>query len=70
MNVGETGVIVADYQRINYSDVKSISNPISKLTSGGCFDALSATVTNGGTPTPASGSTWRRSRGFTATPAK
>jgi long-chain fatty acid transport protein len=55
-DVGKTGVIVADYQRINYTDVKSISNPISKLTGGGCFDALSATVTNG-TPTPASGST-------------
>jgi len=55
-DVGKSGVIVADYQRINYTDVKSISNSISKLTGGGCFDALSATVTNG-TPTPASGST-------------
>jgi len=31
-DVGKTGVIVADYQRIMYSDVKAISNPISKLT--------------------------------------
>jgi long-chain fatty acid transport protein len=41
-DVGKTGVIVADYQRINYTDVKSISNPISKLTGGGCLDPLNA----------------------------
>ena len=55
-DVGKSGVIVADYQRINYSDVASISNPVANLTGGGCFDALSATVTNG-TPSPAFGST-------------
>ena len=58
-NVGETGVIVADYQRINYTDVKSISNPISKLTGGSCLDSLNATILAGTFPTfqPASGST-------------
>jgi long-chain fatty acid transport protein len=41
-DVGKTGVIVADYQRINYSEVKSLNNPISKLTGGGCVDPLNA----------------------------
>ena len=53
-NVGRTGVILADYQYINYTDVKSISNPISKLTDGSCLNALNATLM-AGTPTPASG---------------
>jgi len=30
-DVGQTGVIVADYQRINYSDVASISNPFANI---------------------------------------
>ncbi len=30
-DVGKTGVIVADYQRINYTDVASISNPFSNI---------------------------------------
>ncbi len=54
-DVGKTGVIVADYQRINYTDVKAISNPISKLTDGSCLNALNATLFAGGVPTPASG---------------
>ena len=40
VDVGEKGVIVADVQQINYSDVKAISNPVSKLTGGGCLDPL------------------------------
>ena len=35
-DVGSTGVFVADYQRIMYTDVAAISNPISPLTTGGC----------------------------------
>jgi len=54
-DVGKTGVIVADYQRINYTDTKAISNPISKLTDGSCLNALNATLFAGGVPTPASG---------------
>ena len=52
-DVGKSAVIAADYQRINYTDVKSISNPISKLTGGGCLDALNNTIlTNGGVAPP------------------
>lgn len=36
-DVGSSGVIVADIQRINYSDVASISNPVSNLTNGSCL---------------------------------
>lgn len=43
-DVGKSGVIVADYQRINYSDVKSLNNPISKLASGGCLDSLNGAI--------------------------
>ena len=50
-DVGKTGVIVADYQRINYTDVKSLSNPIAKLSSGGCADAINALLQTGN-PTP------------------
>ena len=46
-DVGKSGVIVADYQRINYSDVASISNPIANLTGGGCLDSLNATIAAG-----------------------
>ncbi len=35
-DVGATGVIVADIQQINYSDVASISNSITQLTNGSC----------------------------------
>jgi len=56
VDVGSTGVIVADVQQINYSDVASISNPISRLTDGSCLNALNATILAGGTETPASGS--------------
>jgi long-chain fatty acid transport protein len=54
-DVGSTGIIVADVQQINYSDVASISNPISPLTDGSCLNALNATIQAGFTPTPASG---------------
>ncbi|MGB5707443.1 MAG: outer membrane protein transport protein, partial [Arenicellales bacterium] len=37
-DVGKTGVIVADYQRINYTDVASISNPFNNLLTG-CLPA-------------------------------
>lgn len=33
-DVGKSGVIVADIQRINYSDVAAVSNPISNLFTG------------------------------------
>ncbi len=33
-DVGKTGVIVADYQRINYSDTASISNPMANIFTG------------------------------------
>ena len=46
-DVGSTGVIVADVQQINYSDVAAISNPISPLTNGQCLNALN-NVLNGG----------------------
>jgi long-chain fatty acid transport protein len=35
-DVGNSGIIVADYQRIMYTDVAAISNPISRLTDGSC----------------------------------
>ncbi len=54
-NVGKTGVIVADYQRINYTDVAAISNPISRLTDGSCINALNATLAAGGVPSGAFG---------------
>ncbi len=43
-DVGKTGVIVADYQRINYTDVASISNPIQNLAGGGCLDSLNGAI--------------------------
>ena len=54
-DVGSSGIVVADIQQINYTDVKSISNPVSKLTDGSCLDALNATLNNGFVPTGASG---------------
>ncbi len=54
-NVGDTGMIMADVQRINYSEVGAVANPISKLTDGSCMDALNATIQNGFTPAPAAG---------------
>ena len=54
-DIGKSGVIVADIQRINYSDVAAISNPISPLLDGSCLNALNATIQAGFTPTPASG---------------
>jgi len=47
-DVGDDGVIVADVQRIIYSDVASISNPIKGLTDGSCMPGAPAT---GGTGT-------------------
>jgi len=52
-DVGSSGVIVADVQQINYSEVAAISNPISRLTDGSCMNALN-NVLNGG-PQSASG---------------
>ncbi len=46
-DVGEKGTFVADIQRINYSDVKSIGNDITPLTGGQCFDALNAFLFTG-----------------------
>jgi len=46
-DVGNSGVVIADIQRINFSDVASLSNPISRLTDGSCLDGLNA-VLNGG----------------------
>ncbi|UCB56195.1 MAG: outer membrane protein transport protein [Thiotrichales bacterium] len=43
-DVGKSAVIVADYQRINYTDVTSLSNPVSKLTGGGCLDSLNGAI--------------------------
>jgi len=54
-DVGSSGIIVADLQRIMYSDVAAISNPISRLTDGSCFNALNATIFAGNVQTPASG---------------
>ncbi len=54
-DVGEKGVFVADIQRINYSDIKSIGNDITPLTQGQCLDALNATLFNGGNQAPAQG---------------
>jgi long-chain fatty acid transport protein len=53
-DVGNSGVVIADIQRINFSDVASLSNPISRLTDGSCSDALNLTLA-GGMPTPAAG---------------
>ena len=39
-DVGATGVIVADIQQINYSDVASISNSITQLTNGSCIPSF------------------------------
>ncbi len=54
-DVGSSGVVVADVQQINYSDVAAVSNSISSLTNGTCMDALNATIQNGFTPSPAAG---------------
>lgn len=55
VDVGPSGMIVADIQRINYSEVGAVSNSISQLTNGSCSDQLNSTLNNGFTPTPASG---------------
>ncbi len=52
----KTSTLLVDYQRINYTDVASISNPISPLLTGGCVDALNNTLFAGNVPSPASGS--------------
>ncbi len=45
--IGQNAVFVADLQRINYTDVKSISNPVSRLTDGSCLDALNSSLSGG-----------------------
>ena len=52
---GKSGMLVADVQRINYSEVDSISNSVSQLTNGQCTDALNNTIANGGVQSPATG---------------
>ena len=47
VDVGKNGVVVADIQRINYSDVAAIANPVSKLTDGSCVDALNSALSGG-----------------------
>ena len=54
-DLGSSGVIVADIQQINYSDVASVSNPISRLTDGSCANALNTTIQNDFTESPAAG---------------
>jgi len=44
IDVGKTGVIVLDVQRINYTDTKAISNSIAALGDGSCLDSLNATL--------------------------
>lgn len=53
-NVEGAGIIVADIQRINYSEIKSLSNSYSKLMDGSCSDQLNSTIA-AGVPTAASG---------------
>ena len=54
VDLGKNSMVVADVQRINYSDVKSLSNPVSHLTNGSCTDALNSFL--GGGTMAASGS--------------
>lgn len=54
-DLGKSGKVVVDVQRINYSDVAAIANPIGNLTNGTCFDSLNSTLAAGGVQTPASG---------------
>ncbi len=37
IDVGSSGMIVADIQRINYTDVASVSNPVQQLINGSCI---------------------------------
>ena len=45
-DLGQNGKVVLDVQRINYTDVAAVSNPISNFTSppGNCIDPLNANV--------------------------
>ena len=54
-DLGDADKVLLDVQRINYTDVAAVSNPIGNLTNGTCNDALNSTIAAGGTPTPASG---------------
>lgn len=36
IDVGSSGLLLLDYQGINYGDVAAVSNPIAPLTDGGC----------------------------------
>ena len=36
-DMGSDGMIIADLQRINYTDVAAISNPVQQLINGSCF---------------------------------
>ena len=43
-DMDKAGKVVLDLQRINYTDVAAISNPISGLTNGSCINALNASL--------------------------
>ncbi len=47
-NVADKGTIVADIQRINYSEIAAIGNPISNVSNGGCLDGLNNYLFFGG----------------------
>jgi long-chain fatty acid transport protein len=46
-DVGSSGVIVADVQQINYTDVAAISNPINQLINGSCNPSFPAGPASG-----------------------
>jgi len=46
MDVGDNGVLLVDFQQINYEDVASVSNSITPLTDGSC---VPGSPTTGGT---------------------
>jgi len=43
-DMDKAGKAVLDIQRINYTDVAAVSNPISRLTDGSCVNALNANL--------------------------
>ena len=53
-DIAEDMTFMVDYQGILYEGVPSVSNPISNLVDGSCFDALNNTLFSG-MPSPASG---------------
>jgi long-chain fatty acid transport protein len=53
-DISSSLTVLADYQRINYEGVASVSNSVSNLIDGQCLDALNNTLFSG-SPSPASG---------------